>query len=214
MVPWTFCFDSTHGLADFIEYHAVFLPTSHLYSNYQYLDEHEVESLDTQALLFIARQIGRDTWGARQALKEFIEGEASFSERELLLQSVRPSTAVLLARLLKMDSALSIDQVLARPEAAFAFHDLEEEEIRLLRPEIWIKLWEKNALLLAESRKAFDKEQLFLQQRLQEERAALAERGDSIASERLAFLQDLEDRVFLRGERVGIETMEGVSVSI
>lgn len=208
MVPWTFALHEAHGLADFVEYHTVFLPSGHLHAHHHHFDEHEVESLGNEGLLSLARQVGRETWAARQALKVFIEGEGAEKEREWVLRSVRPSTAVLLVRLLREDSTLPLYRLLRRPEARFALHDHEEEEIQLVRPEVWMRMWEDHQNALRESERVFEKERGFFEERLQEERKALLREQDrQLAEERAVFLQDMEDRVFLRGERVDVSIL-------
>lgn len=212
MVPWTFTLDSAHGLADFIEYHAVFLPTGHLHASYHHLDEHEVESLGDEGLLSLARQVGRDTWAARQTLRAYIEGEGVQKEWEWILASVRPSTAILLARLLRQEEARPLHHFFRRPETRLALHDYEEEEIQLVRPEVWLSIWKDHRHTFLESQRMFEKEQLFFEQRLQEEREVLLREQDrQLAAERTLFLQEMEDRVFLRGERVDIGAMQGVA---
>lgn len=208
MVPWHFDLSSRQGLADFIEYHAIFLPSSHVHANQLRLDEHQVESLRRQGLLNVARQIGRETWPTRQALRTFLEGEGTMKEREALLDAVRPTTAVLLARLIKRYPEAGVTTLLTSPEATFAFHEAEEAEIRLLRPELWVDMWQKYRPSFAALEHEFEKEAQRFSQRLEEERTALADHADSIIDEKHALLQELEDRVFLKGERVALEVME------
>lgn len=210
MVPWTFSLNSAGGLADFVEYHAVLLPSSHAFYAWKVVHEHEVESLSRTDWLQRAREVGRITWGARQALKAYIEGEGAEQEYRLLLQAVQPATAVLLSRLAKDITDLRWNILLEQPNAYFALHEPQWSEISLVRPEVWLQVWRERQASFQEEQQMFDKEANLFSERLQEERALLQERGDSVAQERAVILQSLEDRVFLHGERVEIEAMESL----
>lgn len=205
MVPWLFELDTPHGLADFIEYHSYLLSDTSTATSPKHLDHQTVSQQKKTNLQTVAREIGRQSWGARQALAEFIRAPQSPVERELMLKHARPSTSVLIARLSKLDPQASFEALLSRPEAKFAFHDDEEVEIKLLRPELWLIIWQTHKSALQASQREFEREVNFFVDRLTEERNALAEKNDAASQERLQALQVLEDRIFLTGERVSLD---------
>ncbi len=204
MVPWLFELDTPHGLADFIEYHCCLLPETATKTSQNYLDHQTVSQQKKSTLQTLAREIGRQSWGARQALAEFIRSPQSHVERDLILEHARPTTSVLIARLSKLDPEASFEALLSRPEAKFAFHDDEEAEIRLLRPEIWLQIWQAHHPALKTAQREFEREAKFFVDRFEEERAKIQE-DSAEARQRLHELQALEDRIFLHGERVSLD---------
>lgn len=201
MVPWTLTLDSIDGLADFIEYHSCLLPSSLRTDGAALFDRAALERTDRQAMLTRAREVGRGSWPARQVLKEFVSGPGIAHERQALLKAVRPTTAILLARMGKVDSEASLETLLAHPQAMFAFHEPERVEIQLLLPEIWTQLWREHGPTLLVLQRPFEREAASFVHRLQEERSK------PMTFERARGLQQLEDQVFLIGERVDVEAM-------
>ncbi len=208
MVPWTFALTSADQLADFIEYHSHFLPKDETDPAEQALSRDQVTEAGKAALQVRALDIGRATWGARQALAEFLREDGKHHEYAALLPAVRPTTAVLLARLLKTHPDVSLDALMTVPEAAFALHDPEHQEIAYLRPEVWITLWKDHGSSLQSSQYNYEREAAFFASRLAEERKRLADLPLAQRETQEYRLRDLEERVFLKGERVDISMWE------
>lgn len=201
MVPWTLTLDSLDGLADFIEYHSCLLPSSLREGASVVFDAKQLDQVDRETLLARAREVGRESWPARQTLKDFVSGSGMTHERQALLKAVRPTTAILLARIGKLDPEANLETLFQHPQARFAFHKPERIEIQVLLPEIWIQLWQDHGSSLRVLQRPFEREAASFTHRLQEERSR------KMTHERALQLQALEDRVFLRGERVDVGTM-------
>ena len=201
MVPWTLTLDSIDGLADFIEYHSCFLPSASRGDSPVRFTRKQLEGVDRQTMLAQAREVGRESWAARQVLREFVSGAGMMHERQALLKAVRPTTAILIMRVGNLDTSTSLEALLEHPQAAFAFHDAERVEIRLLLPEIWTALWQEHGTSLRPLQRPFEREAASFAHRLQEERSK------PMTFERARLLQGLEDDVFLLGERVDLEAM-------
>ncbi len=208
MVPWTFALASADQLADFIEYHSHFLPDGESNPVERVWSKDQVSETGKAALQARALDIGRATWGARQALAEFLRETGKQHEYDALLPAVRPTTAVLLARLLKAHPDASLDTLVTVPEAMFALHDSEREEIAYLRPEIWIVLWKDHGAALQPSQYNYEREAAFFASRLAEERKRLSDLSHAQRQKEEERLRTLEERVFLRGERVDISMWE------
>lgn len=202
MVPWTLTLDSIDGLADFIEYHSYFLPSAARGDLPVRFTRKQLEGVDRQTILAQAREVGRESWAARQVLREFVLGPGMMHERQALLKAVRPTTAILITRVGALHPSVGLEMLLERPQAAFAFHDAERMEIQLLLPEIWMMLWDEHGASLRPLQRPFEREAASFAHRLQEERS------EPMTFERARVLQTLEDRVFLLGERVDLEAME------
>ena len=205
MVPWTLTLDSIDGLADFIEYHSCFLPSASRRELPVRFTRAQLNGVDRQTMLTEAREVGRESWAARQVLKEFVSGAGMTHERQALLQMVRPTTAILLTRIAKVDVRADLETLLQHPQARFAFHDSEVAEIQLLLPEIWTQLWQDHGASLRPLQRPFEREASSFIHRLQEERAK------PMTFERARALQTMEDRVFLLGGRVDLGAMELVT---
>lgn len=204
MVPWTFALDSTDQLADFIEYHGHFLPPDQRRPEERAYDYATVATLQRASLYRRALELGRASWGARQALADFLKQAGKIYEQEALLQAARPTTGVLLARLMKRYPDASLDELLEVPEATFALHDAERTELLYLRPEIWITLWDTHGSSLRTSQYAHEREAAFFESRLLEERQRLEKMSNLLREKHQQKLDQLEERVFLRGERVDV----------
>lgn len=202
MVPWTLTLDSIDGLADFIEYHSCFLPSASRGDLPVRFTRKQLEGVDRQTMFTQAREVGRESWAARQVLREFVLGAGIRHERQALLKAVRPTTAILITRVGNIDASVSLEALLQHPQAAFAFHDTERVEVQLLLPEIWTTLWQDHGASLRPLQRPFEREVASFAHRLQEERS------EPMTFERARVLQVLEDRVFLLGERVDLEAME------
>ncbi len=208
MVPWTFALTSPDQLADFIEYHSHFLPEDESDPSERSWSKSQVTETGKAALQARALDVGRASWGARQALAEFLREDGKHHEYAALLPAVRPTTAVLIARLRKAHPDASLDVLMAAPEAAFALHDSERQEIAYLRPEIWITLWKDHGSRLQSSQYNHEREAAFFASRLAEERKRLSDLSVAQRQQQEDRLHDLEQRVFLRGERVDISMWE------
>lgn len=208
MVPWTFALTSADQLADFIEYHSHFLPEDESNPSERVWSKDQVRETGKTALQERALEIGRATWGARQALAEFLRTDGKRHEYQALLPAVRPTTAVLIARLLKIHPDAPLDTLITVPEATFALHDSEREEIAYLRPEIWITLWKNHGTALQSSQYNHEREAAFFASRLAEERKRLSNLSSTLRQKEEERLRTLEERVFLKGERVDISMWE------
>jgi hypothetical protein len=208
MVPWTFALTSADQLADFIEYHSHFLTKDETNLAEHALSRDRVMEAGKAALQARALDIGRATWGARQALAEFLREDGKHREYAALLPAVRPTTAVLMSRLLKTYPDASLDELMTVPEAAFALHNAERQEIAYLRPEIWITLWKDHGSSLQSSQYNYEREAAFFASRLAEERKGLSDLSVIQQQKQQDRLRDLEERVFLKGERVDISMWE------
>jgi len=201
MVPWTFSLDSRDGLADFIEYHTCLLAGGSPHQEAVFFDEESLSHVEKETLLVRARTVGRESWPMRQVLKAFVAGPGILAERQALVRSVRPTTAILLARVGTLVPEASLEGILSHPQARFAFHEPEQTEIEMLLPEIWLALWQEHAPTLRHGQRPFEREIASFAHRMQEERS------HETTEERRQALQAIEDLVFLRGERVNIELM-------
>lgn len=145
------------------------------------------------------------TWPARRAVQRFVEAEGAEAEWTKLLETVRPTTAFLLKRLRERTGARSLGQVLGLPEIATVIQGEERTELELVRPEIWIELWQAQPETLASHTQEATKELQAMQQRLQklEQFSAQSEKKAEVAEK----IRDFQDRIYFRGESISLEKL-------
>ncbi|MFA6429813.1 MAG: hypothetical protein WCV84_04940 [Patescibacteria group bacterium] len=88
-------------------------------------------------------ELGRRSWIPRRAIQRYIQEEGADREWEELFRYARPTTVLLLTRLLKQPGVVTYDDALATDRAVYALHDAEEQELELLRPEVHARLWQE-----------------------------------------------------------------------
>ena len=197
------------ALAGFIDEHLAFLPTKQqkLYAAllHQLEDGRGTASVDDVARV---HELARLTWTARRALDLFLESDDGVETFwEATLAAVRPGTALLLKRLRKSTGARTLDEALASSDAAYAIHEREEEELRHVRPEIRLQLWERFGKSLTDTVANATRELREMEERFQKMRE-LAGNFPKQEDDMIDKVTRLEDRVYIGGEMMALETID------
>lgn len=165
-----------------------------------------IEAFSQEQLADVARQYAIITWPAERAVRRYIESQGVEAEWEKLLAAVRPATALLLNRLRTHTKTRTVDQALSSPEALSAIHGETETEIELVRPEIWIDLWNlQSAVLLRELEEA-KKEFEGMYQRLEKLRKFSGASDKRKTMEKM--LEDFEQKIFFGREVIPLEVLD------
>lgn len=89
-----------------------------------------------------AREVGKKTWAARQALDAYLATSAGCEEEwRQVVEAVSKSTGHLLKRFRHGTTCESLDAVLSHEDSDTAFHEIERLEIAQVRPHIREHIW-------------------------------------------------------------------------
>lgn len=198
----------TQAVVDFMEELVEYTSESKKKTYHDFIEE--LETRDDVSLSRKADTVKRlaiETWPMRRAMRGFLAHEGAPLEWEALIKAARPATALLLKRLQKQVGIITIDELLKAPEAATALHEAEEIELRLLRPEVRVQLWNEQRTLLElriqEARRELQMTQMQLE-RLRE----TADKAPTSQEALLARIEELEDKFYFGGELLSLEELE------
>ncbi len=205
----SFSVRDTQAVVDFVEEAMGYLSPESQREFHVFLETLEIPS--EHSLSYRAEQMKRlaiETWPMRRALKLFLEGEGGLIEWKKLIQTVRPTTALLLTRLQKTGSGQTLDEVLALPGAYIALQESEEIELRHVRPEIRLQIWremgESLTPLVQRARQEFRHLQLQLQGMRREAEQSLDDR-----EKMLERVESLEHTCYVGGQLLHLEQIDG-----
>jgi chromosome segregation ATPase len=195
-------------VADFIDSVVEYLPESEQAEYAKFVAKlHQEEEVTPEEMSEQAKGIALKTWPIRRALDKYLQGAGAEKEWEAVLDAVRPTTALLLKRLWKNSGLRTLDEALASSDAPLAIHDSEEMEIKLVRPEVRISIWEEEQ----ETLKPLLKEAMGELEALQKRLKILREQAMRVAKQQealLARLEGLEDRIYFAGESPSLEKLD------
>lgn len=128
---------------DFIAAQLAYLPEIERGKVQETLDQVEAgERLSPEELADLARKVGRKSWPARQAVKDFLKSNKGCDEEwRMTVAAVTDSTAHLLERFRHGTKCKSLDAVLTHEDADTAFHDRERTEIAEVRKHVEEVIW-------------------------------------------------------------------------
>jgi N-acetyl-anhydromuramyl-L-alanine amidase AmpD len=127
----------------------------------------------------------------------------------MLLEAVRPETGFLLKRLRERLGSHVLSELLAHEDAAHALHGETRLEVELLRAEILIELWQKQATELQTYVAQAKKDLEARHQRLQKlERYGSDVARGSRANDLQKQIQDFEHRMYFMGEVIPLEELD------
>lgn len=199
---------NTQAVVDFVEEAMEYVPEAKRAAYQAFIEE--LETRDDVSLSRRADTVKRlaiETWPMRKAMKDFLANEGAPLEWEALTKHARPTTALLLKRLHKQLGSITIDTLFASPQAATALHEAEEIELRLLRPEVRVQLWNEQRPLLELRMQDARRELQMTQMQLERLRQELS-RQASNEDEALKKLELLEDKFYFGGELLSLEELE------
>ena len=102
---------------------------------------HDGEALDKSKLASAAVKLGWNTWPARTAVVETLNGERSDKEWSSVIAAVRPSTAHLLQRFKKASESKTLEELLAHEEVETALREGERMEVNEIRKHVREDFW-------------------------------------------------------------------------
>lgn len=194
-------------LLDFMDAIAEYLPADEYERATQILDEKSgAEPLSQAELAGRVLQQAVLSWPARRAVQRYVEADGAEVEWERLLETVRPTTAFLLKRLQERTGTRTLSQILALPDIASALQGEERTELELVRPEIWVELWQAQPEELALHTKEANKELEMMHQRLQklEQFSAQSGKQEALAKK----IREFQDRIYFGGESIPLEQLD------
>lgn len=197
-------------VADFIDSVVEYLPEDQQKEYISFvaeLHEEEGDEVKPEEMAQKAKTIAVQTWPAHRALEKYLQGAGAEKEWEAVLEAVRPTTSLLLKRLWKNSGCRTLDEALASSDAPLAIHDEEEMEIKLVRPEVRISLWQDEQETLKPLVKEATMELEGLQKRLKalrDQALRSAKQQDSL----LAQLESLEDRIYFAGQSIPLDKLD------
>ena len=99
------------------------------------------KALDKSKLASAAVKLGWNTWPARTAVVETLNGERSDKEWSSVIAAVRPSTAHLLQRFKKASESKTLEELLAHEEVETALREGERMEVNEIRKHVREDFW-------------------------------------------------------------------------
>ncbi len=196
------------AVADFMTEVVEYLPESDRAPYLQAIEDLEAgEHVTTERLAEVAKNLAMATYPARRATMQFFQTVGAKDEWKKVLESVRPTTRVLLERLCKNIECKSLDEVLGSSDASYAIHDQEEMELEALRPEIRLRYWQSHQTSLQKLVEDAQTELEGMKKRWQMLKQ-IAGRSPKQASTLLEKLEMYEDKVLFGGETIALEVLD------
>ncbi len=196
------------ALANFIAATVDFLP-EHQRTPYLNLQKRidQGEQIPETQLIDTAKTLAIQTWPARRALNQFLSNDGAQKEWDMLLEAVRPGTAAVLRRIRKSAGTSTIDETLTSSDATTLITEDMEREISSTRERVQRILWDE---LQTKLKTRIDQARLELEamqkrlHALREQAARSLQEQDTLFSK----LEQLQERIYFRGESVPLETLD------
>jgi len=172
-------------------------------------DYQDGKALSSETLADAARKLAYATWPARYAVRQFLTGEGSEEEWQMVTAAVRPSTAHLMKRFRAGVKAKTLDEVLNHEDAQTALRDEDEMiEIAEVRSHVREDFWMAKKDTLSVLVKGAERELAGYRKRLESLRTLAAAFPPAMQDEVLSKVNAYEDRIVFEGELIPLEVLD------
>ncbi len=169
---------------------------------------HDGDTLDKSELASAAIKLGWNTWPARTAVVETLNGERSDKEWSSVMAAVRPSTAQLLRRFIKASESKTLEELLAHEDVETALREEERMEVNEIRKHVREDFWKTDGEKIVETVKKRHGIRDEYKKRLGVLRELAVSFSPVMQDEVFSKVQHFEDRIIFSAETVPMEILE------